>query len=61
VRDRRDEDFIRQGLPDFPILGFIPYNADVIEADLSGRAVYETSPGTVAAVQGIFNKLNGKA
>jgi CO dehydrogenase maturation factor len=38
VRSRKDEDFIRLNLPDADILGFIPYDEALIEADLAGRA-----------------------
>ena len=57
IRNKKDEEFIRKGLSDFEILGFIPYNDDVIEADLTGKSVYETSPEAVAAVKEIYKKL----
>ncbi len=58
VRNEKDESFIRNGLPDFDILGFIPYNEEVIEADLSGGSVYKNAPVTVEAVKKIYDKLN---
>jgi len=57
VRNEKDEAFIRSGLPDFEILGFIPYSEEVIEADLSGGAVYENAPATVKAVEQIYQRL----
>ncbi|MBW2060688.1 MAG: AAA family ATPase [Deltaproteobacteria bacterium] len=57
VRNESDEAYIRSGLPDFEILGFIPYNDEVIEADLSGGAVYKNAPATVKAVQQIYQNL----
>ncbi|MBU2550267.1 MAG: AAA family ATPase [Proteobacteria bacterium] len=57
VRHAQDEEFIRRGLPGFDILGFLPYSEDVIEADLTGRSAYDTSPGTAAAVREIYKKL----
>lgn len=41
VRGAKDEDFLRQHLNDFNILGFLPYADDLIEADLQGRSPYD--------------------
>ena len=57
VRHEKDAEFIRQGLPDFEILGHIPYSDDVVEADLSGRAVYDTAPEAVEAIRSIYQKI----
>ena len=59
VRSQRDADYIEKGLPGFEILGHIPYSDDVIEADLTGKAVYDLSPGTVEAVKKIMEKMEG--
>ena len=59
IRNESDKEFIRKGLPDFEILGFIPYSDDVIEADLTGKSAYDTSPATVQAVQEVYDKLAG--
>jgi hypothetical protein len=42
-----------------PILGFQPYDPQVIEADLTSQAVYDIAPETVAAARGIWEKLRG--
>ena len=57
VRHAKDEEFIRNGLAGFEVLGFIPYSDDVVEADLTGKAVYDLSPTTVEAVRKIYKKL----
>lgn len=57
VRHERDEQFIEKGLNDFEILGHIPYSDEIVEADLSGKAVYDTSPTAVEAVKRIYQKL----
>ena len=57
MRHEKDAAFIRRGLDGFEILGHIPYSDDVIEADLSGRAVYDTAPAAVEAVRKIYEKL----
>jgi CO dehydrogenase maturation factor len=57
VRGAADETFIRQIAGELPILGFLPYDSQVIEADLTGQAVYDIAPETVAAARGIWGKL----
>jgi len=59
VRSEKDEAYIRAGLKDFEILGFLPYSDEVIEADLAGAAVWEKAPETVAAVRGVYRQLIG--
>ena len=44
VRDKEDEDFIRARVPEEDLLGFIHYNADVIDADRHGQSPYDFSP-----------------
>lgn len=57
VRHEKDAEFIQRGLSGFEILGHIPYSDDVVEADLSGRAVYDTALAAVEAVRKIYEKL----
>ncbi len=57
IRGPEDEEFLRQNLPDLPILGFLPYDPKVIEADLQGKPPYELSPELMAAAQKIAEKL----
>ena len=59
VRSETDEAFIRQIAGDLPVLGFLPYDPQVIEADLTGQAVYDIAPETVAAARQIWQKLQG--
>ena len=61
VRSEKDRAFIREGLSDFEILGFIPYSEEVIEADLAGGAVFEHAPATMESVRLIYSKLIGQA
>lgn len=58
VRSERDEAFIAGALPDMPILGFLPYSPQAIEADLAGRAVYDTVPELVEAARRIKERLD---
>lgn len=57
VRGESDQAFIRQIADDLPLIGFLPYDPQVIEADLTGQAVYDIAPETVAAGRGIWQKL----
>ncbi len=57
VRNEADEAFIRQIAGELPILGFLPYDPQVIEADLTGQAVYDIAPETVAAGREIWEQL----
>jgi CO dehydrogenase maturation factor len=57
VRNKQQEEFIRDSMPDFTILGFISYNPDLIEADLQGVGVYEAAPGAVADAVAIKKAL----
>lgn len=59
VRSESDEAFIRQIAGELPILGFLPYDPQVIEADLTGQAVYDIAPETVTAARGIWERLRG--
>ena len=41
VRNDQDKEFLIRQLPGFIFLGFLPYNNQIIEADLEGRAPFE--------------------
>ena len=58
VRSPEDQEFLQKFLPEFPILGFLPYDEKVIEADLKGRPPYELSPALAAAAQEIGEQLS---
>jgi len=58
VRGPKDEAFIAKHLSDFPILGFLPYNDALVEADLSGTSPYDTESPAKAEVARILAGLN---
>jgi len=60
VASEADEDFIRAQLPGFHILGFLPGDERAIEADRSGRAVYDLAPELVTRVRAIADQLEGR-
>ena len=64
VRDERDRQFIREHGPDLPILGFLPYTPEAIEADMKGVAIFDMAPQLVSETQLIaaeLDKLNPSA
>ena len=60
IRHEKDEIFIREGLKDFDILGFMPYSDEVIEADLASEAVFKNAPKTVKAAAQIYEKITSR-
>ena len=60
IRSAADEEFLRTNLPDFPILGLIPFDEKIIEADLKGRPPYEMVPALADVAQAIAENLVAK-
>jgi len=58
VRGPKDEAFITKHLADFPILGFLPYNDALVEADLGGVSPYDTDSPAKAEVARILTGLS---
>lgn len=50
IRNAGDEAFLREHLPDFTFLGFLPYDQALIEADLAGMSPFDAETQTKAAV-----------
>jgi CO dehydrogenase maturation factor len=57
VRSPADQEFLTQHLSGLPILGFLPFDERIIEADLKGRPPYELSPTLVAIAEEIGHRL----
>ncbi len=57
VRNAHEEKFLRDAMPDFNILGFLPYDEDIIESDRSGM-VTNGNNKIVEGIKKIANKLN---
>ena len=60
VRDERDEAFLRQRIPEEDLLGFIHYNADVIEADRNGQSPFDYSQKAVEEIRAIKDKMDAQ-
>ncbi len=57
IRGPADEEFLRRHLSDFDFLGFMPYDNQLIEADLSNRSPYDTQSAARKAVEEMAGKL----
>jgi CO dehydrogenase maturation factor len=57
VRGVRDEEFLRQHLEGFNILGFLPYTDDLIEADLRGASPYDVESAAKTQVREMIVRL----
>ena len=57
IRSGKDEDFLRQHLNGFDILGFLPYTDDLIEADLNGQSPYDVESAAKSRVKEMIARL----
>ncbi len=58
VRDEKDEQFIRNSIPQEDLLGIIHYNTEVIDADRNGESPYDYSPTAIAEIRKIKEMLD---
>jgi CO dehydrogenase maturation factor len=58
TKDEADRKFIIESLPEFKVLGFLNYNAEIAEADKLGTSVYLTSPQAVTEIKEIKSTLD---
>lgn len=61
IRSEADKEFIKSSLPGFELLGFIPYDQALVEADLANRPLLGSSQHITAAVKDIYNALLSSA
>lgn len=61
VRDEADRALIETGSPGLPVLGLLPVDAGVQEADRLGKAVYDYSPALRREAERIAERLNTEA
>ena len=57
IRSEADKEFIKSNLPGIEILGFIPYDPSITEADLANCPLFAASPQTAKEVKNIYEKL----
>ena len=58
IRDEGDRDFIRSRIPEENLLGFISYDAEVIDADRRGLSPYDVSPNAVDEIRAIKARID---
>ena len=58
VRDESDRAFLRERIPAEDLLGFISYNAEVIDADRRGLSPYDCSPSALEEIRAIKEILD---
>ncbi len=57
IRTSEDMDFIRNNLPGFEILGFIPYDTSIIDADISRNLTLDSSARVKSEIDRIYQRL----
>jgi CO dehydrogenase maturation factor len=57
IRNPADREFILTNLPGFTILGFIPYDTAIIDAEISYQLSINASQPIMGAVRDIYQKL----
>ncbi|MBU0514351.1 MAG: AAA family ATPase [Proteobacteria bacterium] len=57
IRGQADEDFLRKNLGDFRFLCFLPYDDQIIEADLLGKSPFATAPAARRVVEGVADRM----
>ena len=58
VRNESDREFLRSRIPQEDLLGYISYNAEIIDADRRGLSPYDCSPSALAEIRAIKEKLD---
>jgi CO dehydrogenase maturation factor len=58
VRGQRDRDFLRRHLGEFEMLGFLPYETALVDADLGGVSPFDVDTTARAAVLDVASRLS---
>ena len=58
VRDARDEEFVRNSIPQEDLLGMIHYNMEIMDADRQGKSPYDFSPTAIEEIRRIKEILD---
>jgi CO dehydrogenase maturation factor len=57
IRGDSDMEYLKNILPDFMFIGFIPYDTAIIDAEISNSEPLEASPKVLQEVRSIYSKL----
>ncbi len=61
IRTPDDEAFVRDGLPELPVLGVLPDDDTLLAADRAGRAVTDCGAGIKRALDALLDELDSAA
>jgi CO dehydrogenase maturation factor len=57
VRSQADKDFIAASLPGFKVIGFLPFDQAILDADQASASVLEASRAVIAEANRIYATL----
>lgn len=57
IREQADVDFITDSLPELPLLGYVSFSQELVEADLRGISPFDAGGGAVEEVRAIKDRL----
>lgn len=57
IQNESDRELIRNGLPEFDVLGYMSFNPAIIQADKDGKAPYDLDERVKTEVEGILKNL----
>lgn len=60
IQNESDREIIKNGLPEFDVLGYMSFNAAIIQADKEGKAPYDLDDKIKTEVEGILKNLEMK-
>jgi CO dehydrogenase maturation factor len=61
IHSQQEKEYLLSNLSSMDFLGFIPYDEALIEADLEGRPIFNSSEGIAVAVKDIYQALLSQA
>jgi CO dehydrogenase maturation factor len=57
IRNEKDQDFLKTHLHDFDIIGFLPYDDALIEADVNGISPFDVDCPSKTEVLTIISRI----
>jgi CO dehydrogenase maturation factor len=60
VRDKRDEEYLKEQMAGFEFLGFIPYREKIVESDIANVPPFEIDPPLLEGMKKIVERLTSK-
>ncbi|MBW1997290.1 MAG: AAA family ATPase [Deltaproteobacteria bacterium] len=58
IRSKSDREFLLNNMPGFHFLGFMPFQEEIIDADLRGLPIFEEAKECLTTVKGMLNSLS---